>query len=411
MDSRSGPRPLDGVRVLDFTHVLAGPFGTRVLGDLGADVVKVSTAGRSQGVGSDPAQPYFAMWNRNKRALALDMATDEARRIALDLATRADVLIDNFSPGVLDRWGLGESVLRAANPGLIAVGMSGMGPGGPWSGYVTYAPTIHALSGLTALTGVPGRDDIGIGFSYNDHAAGLHAALAVLAALEARRRDGHGQRIEVAQFETGVTFLGPTLLDLVVNGGRAEATGNRLPYDAAAPHGCYPCRPLAGAVPGEEERWVAIAVMSDGQWRALRALLGEPDWAHDPALDSAAGRVAAMEAIDRAMAAWTRTQDAEAVMERCQAAGVPAGVVQSGVDLTQRDPQLRATGFFTTADEEHATIGVQQVDRLPLRFSATPVETYAPSRLTGADTAAVLADWLGMSAEEVAAGEAAGTLR
>ena len=262
-------------------------------------MVKVSTAGRAQGVGADPARPYYVMWNRNKRALALNMATEEARAIGLALATRADVLIDNFSPGVLDRWGLGESVLRAANPGLIAVGMSGMGDGGPWSGYVTYAPTIHALSGLTALTGVPGRDDIGIGFSFNDHAAGLHAALAVLAALEARRRDGVGQRIEVAQFETGVNFLGPTLLDLAVNGGRAEATGNRLPYDAAAPHDCYPCRPLAGAVPGEEERWVAIAVMSDGQWRALRALLGEPAWARDPALDSAAGRVAAVEAIDR----------------------------------------------------------------------------------------------------------------
>ena len=215
MDSRSGPRPLDGVRVLDFTHVLAGPFGTRVLGDLGADVVKVSTAGRSQGVGADPARPYFAMWNRNKRALALDMATDEARRIALGLATRADVLIDNFSPGVLDRWGLGESVLRAANPGLIAVEHVRDGPRRSLVRATSPTlPTIHALSGLTALTGVPGRDDIGIGFSYNDHAAGLHAALAVLAALEARRRDGRGQRIEVAQFETGVNFLGPTLLDL-----------------------------------------------------------------------------------------------------------------------------------------------------------------------------------------------------
>ena len=407
----TGPRPLDGVRVLDFTHVLAGPFGTRILGDLGADVVKVSTADRALATAGDPAHPYYIMWNRNKRALALNMATAEARAIGLALATRADVVIDNFSPGVLDRWGLGESALRGVNPGLIAVGMSGMGDGGPWSDYVTYAPTIHALSGLTALTGVPGRDDIGIGFSYNDHAAGLHAALAVLAALEARRRDGVGQRIEVAQFETGVNFLGPTLLDLVVNGGRAEATGNRLPYDAAAPHDCYPCRPLADAVPGEEERWVAIAVMTDGQWRALRALLGEPAWARDPALDTAAGRVAAMDAIDREMAAWTRTQDAEAVMQRCQAAGVPAGVVQSGVDLTRRDPQLRANGFLTTADGEHPAIGVQHIERLPLRFSATPVETYARSRLGGEDTAAVLHDWLGVSPDEVAAGEASGALR
>ena len=403
--------PLDGVRVLDFSHVLAGPFGTRILGDLGADVVKVSTAERMIGLAADPADPYYIEWNRSKRSLALNMATEEGQEIARALCVRADVVIENFSPGVLDRWGLSEKVLRAANPGIIMVSMSGMGVGGPWSEFVTYAPTIHALSGLTYLTGVPGREDLGIGFSYNDHAVGLHAAVAVLAAVEARREDGTGQRVELAQFELAVNFLGPALLDLIVNGRAARPVGNRLPYDVAAPHNCYPCLPSAeGPSADGEERWVAIAVMSDEQWTALRGVMGAPSWASEAHYATAAGRVAEADALDRALSTWTRTLAAEAVMERCQAAGVPAGVVQTGVDLTQRDPQLRASGFFTRADGEHPAIGTQYVDRLPLRFSATPVERYPRSRMAGEDTAAVLGEWLGLSAAEVRAGEARGTL-
>ena len=406
-----GVRPLDGIRVVDFTHVLAGPFGTRILGDLGADVVKVATAERAIGAGADPNDPYYIAWNRSKRSLALNMATEAGRSIAGELCGKADVVIENFSPGVLDRWGLGEAVLRVRNPGVIVVSMSGMGVGGPWSDFVTFAPTIHALSGLTALTGVPGRDDIGIGFSYNDHAAGMHAAVAVLAALDARRRDGVGQRVEVAQFETGVSLLGPTLLDLVMNGSRVAAMGNRLPYDDAAPHGCYPCLPLPDAEAGEEEHWVAIAVMSDAQWQSLRGVMGEPGWAQEPAYETAAGRVAAMERIDQGVADWTCERAAVEVMERCQAAGVPAGVVQTGIDLTRRDPQLRASGYFTTAAGEHPAVGVQSVERLPLRFSATPVEGYSRTRMLGEDSAAVLSDWLGMTADEVAAGEADGSMR
>ena len=169
-------RPLDGIRIADFTHVLAGPFGTRILGELGADVVKVSTTERAIGIAADGLDPYYIQWNRGKRSILLNMATKEGRKIGRALCARADVVIDNFSPGVLDRWGMDNEFLHYANPKLILVSMSGMGVGGPWSGYVTFAPTIHALSGLTSLTGVPGRDDLGIGFSYNDHAAGMHAA-------------------------------------------------------------------------------------------------------------------------------------------------------------------------------------------------------------------------------------------
>ncbi len=401
-------RPLDGVRVLDFTHVLAGPFATRTLADMGADVVKVGTAERS---GSNaPGTPYYLMWNRNKRSLALDVSTDGGRAICRRLCETADVVIDNFSAGVLDRWGVGYAATEAANPGVIYVQMSGMGGDGPWSKFVTYAPTIHALAGLTRLTGVPGREDIGLGFSYNDHQAGLHAAVAVLAALAARRRTGRGQRIDLSQFEVGVNLLGPALLDYFVNGRAVAPTGNKLPYDLAAPHGCFPC---AGAASAEvaDERWVAIACMTDAHWQGLRRAMGDPEWARAEAFSNVAGRAAAANELERRVAAWTRELSAEEVMARCQQEGAPAGIVQNGVDLAERDPELAHSDFLMEFADPHPTVGRTFADRLPIRFERTPCDRYERVRHIGEDNAAVLSDWLGMDADAVERGERDGTFR
>ena len=404
--SRERTRPLQGVRVLDFTHVLAGPFATRILADMGADVVKVNTGTRT--AGNPPNSIYYVIWNRNKRALALDMTKDESRTLCKRLCQRADVVIDNFSVGVLERWGVGYQTVAAANPGVVYVQMSGMGDSGPWSKFVTYAPTIHALAGLTHLTGVPGRQDIGIGFSYNDHCAGLHGAVAILAALQARQRTGQGQRVDMSQFEMGVGLSGPTLMDYFANGRVATPCGNRLPYDNAAPHGCYPC---AGAKSDAvaDERWVAIACMTDAQWAALKQVMGDPQWARAEALANVDGRLAFAD-LDAKIAEWTHTLPAEEVMQRCQAAGVPAGVVQTGVDLAEGDPQLKASNFLFAMDEPHPVQKTTFADRLPLHFERTPCNEYRRSRQVGEDNAAVLADWLGMPAEEVCAGEQAGYL-
>lgn len=397
-------RPLTGVRVLDFTHVLAGPFATRILADLGADVVKINS--RIRAGPNAPDGPYYVTWNRNKRALALDMSRDESRAVCKRLGQAADVVIDNFSVGVLDRWGVGYESVRPANPGVVYVQMSGMGDDGPWSDFVTYAPTIHALAGLTHLTGVPGRQDIGIGFSYNDHCAGLHGAFAILAALEARRHTGRGQHIDLSQFEVGVGLAGPSLLDYFANGRSAKATGNALPYDWAAPHGCYPC---AGARSDAtvDERWVAIACMTDRQWDALRQLMGDPAWTRRPGLATAKGRVDDAD-LDANIAEWTRTLTATAVMARCQAAGIPAGVVQTGADLGDADPQLRHSGFLAPIEDPHPVLGRTYADRLPLRFEDTPCDVYRRTRRVGEDNVAVLADWLGMTEEQVRQGEADG---
>ncbi len=399
-------RPLSGLRVLDFTHVLAGPFATRILADLGADVVKVNSNARAGP--NAPDGVYYAMWNRNKRALALDMSQDEARGICRRLCATADVVIDNFSVGVLERWGVGYQRVAAANPKVIYLQMSGMGEGGPWSSFVTYAPTIHALAGLTRLTGVEGREDIGIGFSYNDHCAGLHGACAILAALEARRQIGRGQRIDLSQFEVGVNLIGPSLLDYFANGKEAQPCGNRLPYDAAAPHGCYRCAGTESDAVADE-RWLAIACMTDDQWQALRRVMGDPSWGRAPRLATAKGRAEAADLDDR-IGQWTKTRRAEELMERCQAAGVPAGVVQTGKDLCEHDAQLRHAEFLRVIDEPHPALGATYADRLPIRFDATPCEEYRRTRRIGEDNAAVLGDWLGMSEAEVRQGEQDGYL-
>ena len=389
--------PLDGLRVLDFTHVLAGPFATRIMGDLGADIVKVGSISRP---GNIPGNAYYSMWNRNKRSLALDMGTEQARAVCRKLCERADIVIENFSVGVLDRWGVGYEAVREASPGVIYIAMSGVGTGGPWSDFVTYAPTIHAIAGLTYLTGVPDHDPIGIGVSFNDHLAGLHATVAAMSALEARRESGRGQLIDLSQFEIGTNLNGLALFDYFANGRVAGPAGNRRPYDAVAPHDCYPC---AG-----DDRWVAIVATSDAQWRALRSVIGDPAWASESRFESAEGRVANIDDLDAGIAAWTATLSAEQVQSVCQAAGVPAGVVQDGADLVERDPQLRHLGFLAQTDDAGPEGAPLPIDALPLHFSRTPVARYRAPRALGADTADVLSQWAGMSADEIAAGEASG---
>ena len=310
--SRPTTGPLEGIRILDFTHVLAGPFATRVLADMGADVVKIMSSTRA-GLAGGVDHPYHAMWNRNKRVLQLDLSRDDARDIARQLALKADVLIDNFSVGVLDRWNLGYDAVSTDNPDAIYIGMSGMGISGPWASYVTYAPTVHALAGLTYLTGVPGRNDIGIGFSYNDHMAGLHGAVAVLAAIEARRMTGTGQRIDMSQFEVGVGFNGPTHAQLLRQRRRRRARRQRTDLRAMDPH--TPSIPAKARI-----NWCAIAVITDDQWQSLCRLMDASDWLDDDSLADAEGRSAHRSEIDARIAIWTSGQDRYELMARCQAA-------------------------------------------------------------------------------------------
>jgi len=391
--------PLAGVRIMDFTHVLAGPFGTRILGDLGADVIKIGTESRATGANVF-GHPYYVCWNRNKRNVSLDLGTEEGIAVARRLAERCDVIVENFSAGVLKRWGLDRASMAEANPGLSVIAMGGMGQGGPWSTFVTYAPTIHALVGLTHLTSFPGRNDIGYGFSLTDHLSGVAGALAALEALEHRDRTGRGLEIDLAQFELGLGLMGPALFDYVANGVNARPAGNRHPFGAWAPHGIYRCI--------GDDCWVAIAVRGDAQWRTFCEVMGRAELASHPRFASHKGRIENQDALDAVIEDWTKTRDRYGIVALCQAHQIAAGAVQDARDLTEGDPQLAARGFFGTAVAE--VRGEYPVDRFPARFNGQRPPTYEGVRQLGADTFDVLRDVLGLSDDEVAGLAAAGAL-
>jgi crotonobetainyl-CoA:carnitine CoA-transferase CaiB-like acyl-CoA transferase len=387
----SSTKPLAGVRVLDFTHVLAGPFGTRVLGDLGAEVIKISAASRGAGANT-PDHPYYMCWNRNKRNISLNMQTEEARALARKLATTSDIIIDNFSAGVLARWGLDRAAVATANPGVTAIAMGGMGKDGPWRDFVTFAPTIHALTGLTYLTNPPGRHDLGYGFSLTDHLSGLLGAFAALEGLEHRERTGEGLDIDLAQYELGLGIMAPALLDNLANGVNPEPVGNRHPFAAWAPHGIYRC---AG-----DDRWVAIAARGDEQWRALCGVMGLPMLVDDARFATHEARIANEDALDRVMEFWTSMRDRYAVMAMLQEAGIAAGVVQDAEDLATCDEQLKARGFFGSAAAE--IWGEYGLDRFPAKFNGERPAEYEGVHQVGEDTFDIATTMLGLGDEEVA---------
>ncbi len=383
----SPSRPLEGVRILDFTHVLAGPFGTRVLGDLGADIIKVGTAARSGGANS-PDHPYYVMWNRNKRNVTINMGTEAGREVARKLASECDVIIENFSAGVLKRWGLDRAGLHETNAGVTVISMGGMGQDGPWKDFVTFAPTIHALTGLTYLTNPPGEHFLGYGFSLTDHLSGLAGALAALEGLAHRERTGEGIEVDLSQYELGLGLMAPALIDYLANGTNPEPVGNRHPFGMDAPHGIYPC---AG-----EDRWIALAVRGDDEWRRISAIAGIAD----ERFRSHELRIQNQDALDAAIAAWTASEDANSLAERLQEQGIAAGPVQNARDLAERDPQLAARGFFGSAVT--GNWGQHGIDQFPARFNGERPPRYAGVHAIGEDTFDVMTGLLGYGDDEMA---------
>ena len=391
-------KPLAGLRVVDFTWVLAGPFATRILGDLGADVLKFQTAERATLVNS-PDFPYFYVWNRSKRLVSLDMKRPEALAVIRAVVEQADVLIENFSAGVLERWGIGYDQVREWNPDLVYVTMSGPGHDGPWSRMITYAPTIHALCGLTYLSNPPDRLDVGPGFSLNDHAAGLAAAVAVLSAIEARRRTGAGQHLDIAQMETGTGLIGPAMLDYFANGREAHPIGNADPFGQWCPNEVFRCG---------DQREVAITCRDDEDWLRLCDTLAWDidDLAADPELGTVDGRLARAAEIDERVRRWCVTRTADAAVAALQANGVPAGTVNDAGDLME-DPQLQARHFWRSFD--HAVFGPRPYDRFPGLWSTTDLEPYLPSgAYLGEHNFDVYAELAGLDPDRIAEGLADG---
>jgi benzylsuccinate CoA-transferase BbsF subunit len=387
------------LRVLDFCWVGAGAFVTRLLADLGADVIKVESRAhpdnlRLSGPHKSGAKPlegsgYFASRNTNKKSIALNMGHPEARALAKRLAAQCSVVTNNFRPGIMERWGLGYEDLSAVDPALIYLAMPMQGSRGPHKSYIGFGSTIAAISGLVEMSGSPDRAPIGTGTHYPDHVPNPgHALVGLLAAIFHRVRTGEGQYIELAQLESTVNLLGPSILGYAASGALPRRSGNRR--NGSVPCGVFPC---AG-----DDVWCAIEIENDRTWRALAETLGRPQWMTDPSFDTLAGRSARIDAIEAKLAQQTRALDAEELVARLQARGVASSVVETSRDVME-DRQLNARGYWREID--HAEMGRITVN-VPPFFSTQEGRKREPSPppLLGEQTREIATTLLGLSQSE-----------
>jgi crotonobetainyl-CoA:carnitine CoA-transferase CaiB-like acyl-CoA transferase len=398
---------LRDVKVLDFMWVMAGPAATRVLADYGATVVRLESTRRIDtartlapyrgGVLGAENSGCFQNLNVGKRMLTLDPTGDAGRRVIRDLVAWADVVAESFSPGTMERWGLGYAALAALKPDLIMLSTSLMGQTGPLATFAGYGNLAAAVSGFSNLGGWPDRPPAGPFSAYTDYVSPRFIAAAILAALDHRRRTGEGQYIDLSQAEASLHFLAPAILDHGVNGRVAGRVGNRDPDHA--PHGVYP---TAG-----DDRWIAIAVTADVEWQALARVMSRPDLAADPRYGHAAGRRRHGDALDAIVSAWTATEDASALEARLQAARVPAHVVQTSRDLA-RDPQLAHRGHFVRVT--HPMGGWTMVEGSRFVLSRTPATIADAAPSYGHENDAILRELLGYDDDAITALVASGAL-
>lgn len=379
---------LQGVRILDFTWMLAGPYCTRLLADFGAEVIKIQSKKTASGA-EDNLSGYFNAWNRNKRSITLDLNFPEARGLVKRLVSLSDVVIENFSPRVMKNWGLDYDALKKIKPGLIMASISAMGQTGPWKDFVGFGPTVQALSGITHLTSFAGGEPLGLGHSYADTVAGLYAALTILAALNHKDATGQGRHVDISAYEAMCSFLGPSILETLATQGDVPPGGNRPVHEQAAPHGVYKCR--------GKDRWCAISVQGQAEWRPFCRAVGSPKWCGDKKFSSHEGRTEHAAELNGLIEKWTKRRSPQKAVEILQQAGIAAGVVQSAQDLAH-DPHLSARGFFLELD--HPVLRKAFADRQPIRIEEHPPVDWQAAPLLGEANEYVFKELLGLSESE-----------
>ncbi len=387
------PLPLKNIRVLDFSRVWAGPYMTRYLAELGAEVIKVESnmlPDRQQARGPF-ASFSFVEINRSKRSVTLNMRSPEAVELCERLIGLCDVVVENFRPGVLDGWGIGYERQRELNPDIIYISMPGMGIDGPRASELAFGQSLLAYTGAMGIWAQPESPGITRPkVPLPDFYGAATGAFAALAALELRDRTGRGQMIELAQLEALVATMGEAFLDYFFNGHVPEARGN---WDAnAAPHDVFECLGF--------DAWCAIACYTDEQWLRLRAAMEEPEWASDAKFDTLEGRLANLDELNAKLGEWTSDMTARQVMRLLQREGVPAGIVASGEDL-YHDVNLRARDYVVTVD--HRPVGeVHEHPGATVRLSDTPSRVIAGCPPLGADNGHYFGELLGLTGEEIA---------
>jgi crotonobetainyl-CoA:carnitine CoA-transferase CaiB-like acyl-CoA transferase len=395
VEPRAVAPPLDGVRVLDFTHIVAGPFCTRILADLGAEVLHVETRSRTEGLGVHPDRRDVRV-DRSKKSITLNLKHEAGRATAARLAAVADVIVENFSSGVMQRLQLDYETLQASNPGLIYVSMSGFGHTGPRRDWTSMNMNLQGYSGLMLATGHEGDPPTSVSNSWNDFIGGLHASFAILQTLMERKRHGRGGYLDLSQAECSIATLGPLVLSSAVNRQDAARPGNRS--TSFAPQGCYRCA-------GDDE-WCAISVQTDAQWSALTQTMGSSALAADPRFTTVLGRLRYQDEIDEQIQAWTQGLPKDEVQARLTAAGVPAERVRRADEVVNSEDAGHVFSPLLTPGASKPDLAAG----LPFSLGTSKALPPEPPSLIGQDTRMALMEWIGLTDEEVDTLDAAGAL-
>ena len=404
-------------RVLDLSRIWAGPYCTKLLADMGAQVIKMESlrvydshrgpVAPAQGVVSYPdADPGSEPWNRNgwfnclhmsKYGITLELTQEPGRRLFEELVSISDVVIENFRQGSLERLGYTYEDLRKLRPDLIYVSMPAFGNTGPWKEYVAYGIGQEQLSGMAHMTGYALDGPMKSGINHGDPITGSHAAGVVLAALRNRRRTGQGMYVDVSQQESAVSLIGADVLAYQISGKEPERRGNRSPD--FAPHNAYPC---AG-----EDRWVTIAAATSEQWQSLVEVIGEGGLVGNPKFATNEDRLENQDEMDEIIAAWTRNGDPYLICQQLQNAGVSAGSVLRGPDLLQ-DPHYLERGTFVEVD--HPKVGPKKYPGIPWKMSVTPGQVHWPAPSLGEHNRQIYGSLLGMTEGDISCLERDGVI-
>ncbi len=395
-DESSNPSPLAGLCIVDLSMFMSGPMLTQICADAGADVIKVESVQRIDGWrgggrgGEAPWErsPVFNWINRNKRGITLNLTDPVGVDLLKRLIADADVVIENYTPRVMDNFGLGYDVLREIKPDLIVMSLPGFGRTGAWNDYVAFGLSTEQMAGISHLTGYADGQPLFTGTTGGDHLVGVMATGALLGALHHRDRTGEGQHIDLGQVATCSMYIGDALTGRALNSRDPGRIGNR--HGAMAPHGIYAC---------QDQNWIAIACRDAQQWQALAELIGKPEWAApDSPYREHAARARDADLIDTAITAWTEPQPHIECMNRLQAAGITAGAVLNGPQLLA-DPHLAARGAFIPQDRPG--VGIKHYPNQPYRFARAQAIEPRRSPLLGEDSREVLASLLGLTDAEL----------
>lgn len=403
------PPALKNYRILDLSRIWAGPYCTKLLADMGAEVIKLESlsvydshrgpVNPARGIASYPdSEPGEEPWNRNgwfnclhlsKYGITLELTQDAGRRVFEELVSISDVMVENFRQGSLARLGYTYEALRQIRPDLIYVSMPAFGNTGPWKGYVAYGIGQEQLSGMAHMTGYPGDGPMKSGINHGDPITGSHAAGMVLAALRYRKRTGKGMFIDVSQQESSVSLIGAAALAYQMTGQEPERLGNRSLYNA--PHNAYPCAP--------DDQWVTIAVTDDAEWQRLARIVGGPELAADPRFATNQGRLHRQEELDATIAEWSRQREASDITRQLQEQRIHAAPVMRGPDLLA-DPHYTQRGTFIQVN--HPQVGPKWSIGIPWKMSATPGQSRWPTPTLGQHNRQIYGQLLGLTEGEIA---------